>query len=169
MFSILSILAVVGLNTIDFSAKDYYELQVYAGAIEANPFAPYLIHEPLENRMDSIEFLIAQHERMKEEQEVVIIVDSNEINYLNELNKFATPSELNSCLVHESPLVRFYAYKVLLENDQPINRELEAEMLSDTTNTKLILQEDLIPSIFEGNFHENNRIPEGITSEETSI
>jgi len=168
MFSILSILAVVGLNTIDFTAKDYYDLQLYAGVIQSNPFAPHLLNDPLENRMDSVVFLIAQHEKSINERALVEIVDATEIDYLSVLESFASEEELTDCLVNESPVVRFYAYKALMDNGMPINQELEAEIVSDSTFINWSFREELVP-VFVEEIIEEGGFDKRLTEEKGSI
>ena len=49
------------------------------------------------------------------------------------LKSIATEEELNELLLHESPVVKVYAYRALVVNEMNMNCDVELALLEDTT------------------------------------
>lgn len=146
MLSLLSIILVLTVKSMEISAKDYYELRVAVNAIPPDPYAPHLFPYPLENKLDSIVFRIAQSSFVIDPFATNIESDSENIAFFNDLSSTASEQELNALMMHTSPAVKIYAYRSLLMNNMNMNCDFELALLQDTTCVSLKTNDELIPS-----------------------
>ena len=146
MLSLLSIILVLTIKSMEISAKDYYELRVMVNAIPPNPYAPHLLAFPLENKLDSIIFRITQSSIILDPYEDQMFSDTDNFNYFQELKSTASEQELNALMTHSSPMVKIYAHRALLFNNMNMNCDYELLLLSDTTCVSRKTQQTVITS-----------------------
>ena len=133
MLSLLSIILVFGIKSMDISAKDYHEFRVMVNAIPEGPYIPTLIPLALENRLDSVVFELSQASAVKEMYIGINDTLTPEYHIFQELQSIATEEELNELLTHDSPIVKIYSYRALIVNDMNMNCDYELALLEDTT------------------------------------
>lgn len=114
----------------DISARDYTNLRILANAI---PGDPVLFPYPLETQLDTVVYQLAQSdgfmERFTGESDTV----SPAFEAYEKLKTIATEEQLNDLLLHESPVVKVYAYRALIVNQMNMNCEYELDLLEDST------------------------------------
>lgn len=133
MLSLLSIILVISVKSLDISAKDYHELRVMVRAIPPDPYAPQIVPFILENELDSIVFRLAQAPGIKEMYLGTNDSITSEFRAYEKLKELATEKELNELLVHNSPIVKVYAYRALLVNEMNMDCDVQSSLLLDTT------------------------------------
>ena len=133
MLSLLSIILVISVKSLDISAKDYHELRVMIRAIPQDPYASQIVPFILENELDSIVFRLAQALGIKEMYLGKNDSITSEFRAYEKLKELATEKELNELLVHNSPIVKVYAYRALLVNEMNMDYDVQSSLLLDTT------------------------------------
>ena len=146
MLSLLSIILALTIKSMEISAKDYYELRVAVNAIPPDPYAPHLFPHPLENKLDSIVYRIAQSSFVIDPFATNIESDSENLAFFNDLKNTASEQELNALMMHISPAVKIYAYRSLLINNMNMNCDYELALLEDTSCVNLLTNKEIIPS-----------------------
>jgi len=133
MLSVVSIILVLTIKSMDISAKDYHKLRVFAHAIPEDSFVPSIVPYMMETKLDSVIYQLASASAITELY--VALSDSivPERVAFEELKMIATEEELNNLLLHESPVVKVYAHRALLENDMNMNCDFELALLEDST------------------------------------
>lgn len=130
MLSVLSIVLVLMVKSMDISARDYTNLRILANAI---PVDPLLFPYPLETQFDTVVYQLAQSdgfmERFNGESDTV----APTFEAYEKLKTIATEEQLNELLLHESPVVKVYAYRALIVNQMNMNCEYELDLLEDST------------------------------------
>jgi len=132
MLSLLSIILVLTVKSMDISAKDYHELRVFANAIPDVPYAPMFPTDGY-NELDSVIYQLAQANSIKER--CIGYSDSITSEYLayERLKMIASEEELNELMLHNSPIVKIYAHRALVMNDMNMNCDYELTLLEDST------------------------------------
>ena len=133
MLSLLSIILVISVKSLEISAKDYHELRVMARAIPPDPYAPQLVPFVLENELDSVVYQLAQAPGIKEMYLGTNDSITNEFLAYEKLKGLATEKELNALLIHNSPIVKVYAYRALIVNEMNMDCDIESSLFVDTT------------------------------------
>lgn len=146
MLSLLSIILVLTVKSIEISAKDYYELRVAVNAIPPDPYAPHLFPHPLDDKLDSIIYRITQASVVIDPFEPNIDNESENFAFFNDLSTIATEQELNALLMHSSPAVQIYAYRALLMNNMNMNCDYELALLEDTTCVSYLTENTVVTS-----------------------
>ncbi|MEJ6583459.1 MAG: hypothetical protein QNL61_04690 [Crocinitomicaceae bacterium] len=146
MLSLLSIILVLTVKSMEISAKDYNEFRVLIHAIPSNPSNKILLAYRYENKLDSIVFHINQTSTVTAvfEPKTDETIDNTFI--FNELLQNANENELNALLTHQSASVKVYAFRALLINDMNVNNDFELALLTDTSCVNLISKSQIIPS-----------------------
>ena len=146
MMSLLSIILVLSVKSLEISAKDYYELRVMVNAIPPDPYAPHLLPYALENKLDSVVFRISQVPVVYD----IFAMDNDSVNEkfqaIEMLEQAATEDELNNLLLHKSPIVKLYAYRTLLINEMNMNCDYELLLLEDTTCVGFLTRNEIVNS-----------------------
>ena len=146
MMSLLSIILVLSVKSLEISAKDYYELRVMVNAIPPDPYAPHLLPYALENKLDSVVFYLSQ---------APLVIDifttdndtlSKKFEAVEMLSSAASEEELNNLLLHKSPIVKVYAYRTLLVNQMNMNCDYELLLLEDTTCVGYLTRNEIVNS-----------------------
>ena len=117
----------------EISAKDYHELRVMVNAIPPSPYAPQIVPLILENELDSVVYQLAKAEGIKERFVGQNDTITNEFIAYEKLKELATEEDLNDLLLHESPIVKVYAYRALTVNEMDMNCDVETALFVDTT------------------------------------
>ncbi len=146
MMSLLSIILVLSVKSLEISAKDYYELRVMVNAIPPDPYAPHLLPYALENKLDSIVFRISQAPVVSDMYGMANDSVTQEPNAFKLLQTTATEQELNELMLHDSPVVKVYAYRAILFNEMNMNCEYELSLLEDTTCVGYLTKNQIINS-----------------------
>jgi len=146
MLSLLSIILALTIKSIEISAKDYYELRVAVNAIPPDPYAPHLFPHPLENKLDSIVFRIAQSSVVIDPFESNIEDNSENIAFFDDLSSTANEQELNALMMHNSSAVKIYAYRALLMNNMNMNCDYELALLEDTSCVSFVTENKTVTS-----------------------
>lgn len=133
MMSLLSILLVLSVKSLEISAKDYYELRVMVNAIPPDPYAPHLLPYALENKLDSVVFRLSQVPVVQDIFNVDRDTLAEKFEPVEMLENSGNEEELNNLLLHASPIVKVYAYRTLLINEMNMNCDYELLLLEDTT------------------------------------
>lgn len=133
MLSLLSIILVISVKSLEISAKDYHELRVMARAIPPDPYAPQIVPFILENELDSVVYQLAQAPGIKEMYLGTNDSITSEFLAYEKLKGLATEKELNALLIHNSPVVKVYAYRALIVNDMNMDCDIESSLFVDTT------------------------------------
>ncbi len=133
MMSLLSILLVLSVKSLEISAKDYYELRVMVNAIPPDPYAPHLLPYALENKLDSVVFRLSQVPVVQDIFNVDRDTLAEKFEPVEMLENAGNEEELNNLLLHASPIVKVYAYRTLLINEMNMNCDYELLLLEDTT------------------------------------
>lgn len=141
MLSLLSIILVVSIKSMEISAKDYHELRVMVNAIPASPYVPQIVPFILENELDSVVFQLAQADGIRERFVGQSDTISNEFVAYEKLKELATEEELNKLLLHDSPIVKVYAYRALTINEMDMDCDVETALFVDTTCLDWYLEE----------------------------
>jgi hypothetical protein len=129
MLSVLSIVLVLMIKSMDISAKDYNNFRFLVYAI---PSDPSLVPFPMETQLDSIVFTLAQSNGIFESEHPEFDLNASFEAY-EKLKLVATEAELNELMLHESPIVRVYAYRALIVNAMSMNCDYEGQLLLDST------------------------------------
>lgn len=129
MLSILSIVLVLMIKSLDISAKDYNNFRFLVNAIPADPS---MIPFPLETQLDSVVYTLAQANSVLDAENPEFDLTSSFEAY-EKLKLVATEAELNELMLHESPVVRVYAYRALVVNALNMNCDYESQLLLDST------------------------------------
>lgn len=131
MLSVLSIVIVLLVKSMDISAQDYNNLRVLAHAIPGD--TPTLLPYPMETELDSVVYQLALSNDIKER--FVGINDSitPEFEAYERLKVIASEEELNNLLLHESPVVKVYAHRALTINSMNMNCDYELALFEDST------------------------------------
>src|SRR3989338_3614159 len=114
MLSVVSIVVVLMIKSMDISAQDYNNLRLFVNAI---PSDPSLVPFPLETQLDSVVYQLAMSEGVMERFVGESDSSSEVFAAYERLKAVATEEELNELLLHESPIVRIYAYRALVVNE----------------------------------------------------
>jgi len=146
MLSLLSIILALTIKSIEISAKDYYELRVAVNAIPPDPYAPHLFPHPLDNKLDSIVYRIAQSSVVIDPFESNIEDNSENIAFFDDLSSTANEQELNALMMHNAPAVKIYAYRALLMNNMNMNCDYELALLEDTSCVSFVTEHKTITS-----------------------
>ncbi|MCH2228799.1 MAG: hypothetical protein MK105_00545 [Crocinitomicaceae bacterium] len=133
MLSLLSIILVLSIKSMEISAKDYHELRIMVNAIPPSPYAPQIVPLILENELDSIVYQLAQANGIKERYIGQNDTINSEFIAYEKLKDLATEEDLNGLLLHDSPIVKVYAYRALLVNEMDMNCDVETALFLDTT------------------------------------
>ena len=144
--SLLSIILVLSVKSLEISAKDYYELRVMVNAIPPDPYAPHLLPYALENKLDSVVFRLSQAPLVTD----IFTIDNDTLSEKFEavemLSSAANEEELNNLLLHKSPIVKVYAYRTLLINEMNMNCDYELLLLEDTTCVGYLTRDQIVNS-----------------------
>lgn len=130
MLSVLSIVVVLMIKSMDISAKDYYNLRLFVNAI---PSDPSLVPFPLETQLDSVVYQLAISEGVAERYVGEDNTSSEVFAAYERLKAVASEEELNELLLHESPIVRIYAYRALVVNEMSMNNDYVELLIQDST------------------------------------
>ena len=129
MLSLLSVILALTIKSLEISAKDYHELRVLARAIPGPSLTPY----DLATELDSVVYQLAQANSVKEMYVGENDTMTSEYSAYEKLKMIATEQELNKLLLHESPIVKVYAYRALVVNEMNMDCDVELALLEDTT------------------------------------
>lgn len=129
MLSVLSIVLVLMVKSLDISAKDYNNFRYYVYSI---PTDPSLVPFPMETQLDSVVFTLAQANSILETEHPEFDPTASFEAY-EKLKLVASEEELNELMLHESPIVRVYAYRALVVNSMNMNCDYEGQLLLDST------------------------------------
>ncbi|MDX2360318.1 MAG: hypothetical protein QNK23_05905 [Crocinitomicaceae bacterium] len=132
MLSLLSVVLVLTIKSMNISAKDYHELRVFANVIPDAPFVPFLQPE-MNTELDSVIYQLAQANSIKERCVGYGDAVTEEFLAYERLKLIASEEELNELMLHESPIVKVYAYRALIVNDMNMNCDYELALLEDST------------------------------------
>lgn len=133
MLSLLSIILVLTIKSLEISAKDYHELRVLARAIPPSPYVPSIVPFEDFSELDSVVLQLAEANAIKEMYVGLNDSITQEYTAYEKLKSIATEEELNELLLHESPVVKVYAYRALVVNEMNMNCDVELALLEDTT------------------------------------
>lgn len=145
MLSLLSIILVLTIKSMEISAKDYNELRVFVNAIPSTTTQNFMAYR-LDNKLDSIVFHIIQTATVADvfEPKTEETIENN--NSFNALIQTANENELNALLMHQSAPVKIYAYRALLLQSMNVNNDFELALLEDTACVNLISKRQIIPT-----------------------
>lgn len=129
MLSLLSVILALTIKSLEISAKDYHELRVLARAIPGPSLTPY----DLTTELDSVVYQLAQANSVKEMYVGENDTITSEYSAYEKLKMIGTEQELNKLLLHESPIVKVYAYRALVVNEMNMDCDVELALLQDTT------------------------------------
>ncbi|OFZ52662.1 MAG: hypothetical protein A3D92_19230 [Bacteroidetes bacterium RIFCSPHIGHO2_02_FULL_44_7] len=130
MLSVVSIVVVLMIKSMDISAQDYNNLRLFVNAI---PSDPSLVPFPLETQLDSVVYQLAMSEGVMERFVGESDSSSEVFAAYERLKAVATEEELNELLLHESPIVRIYAYRALVVNEMNLNNDYAELLVQDST------------------------------------
>ena len=133
MLSVLSIILVLSIKSMEISAKDYHELRIMVRAIPPDPYAPQLVPFILENKLDTLINQLAQTPGVKEMYLGTNNTITKEFQAYEKLRGLASEEELNELLTHSSPIVNVYAYRALIVNQMTMDCYVESTLFLDTT------------------------------------
>lgn len=134
MLSLLSIVVVLILKSLDISAKDYHNFRVYVNAIPAEPYSPdFLPRYPITEEVDSIVYQLANANGIMEKYVGTSTEISETYAAFEKLRLLASEEELNQLMEHPSPVVKIYAHRALVDNEMNMNCDVELQLLQDST------------------------------------
>lgn len=114
----------------DISAHDYTNLRILANAM---PVDPSIFPYPLETQFDTVVYQLAQSEGFVERFTGESDTVAPTYEAYEKLRTIATEEQLNDLLLHDSPVVKVYAYRALVVNQMNMNCEYELDLLEDST------------------------------------
>ena len=129
MLSVLSIVLVLMIKSMDISAKDYNNFRFLVYSI---PSDPSLVPFPMETQLDTLVYTLAQANSILETEHPEYDPFETFAAY-EKMKIIATEAELNELMVHESPIVRVYAYRALVVNAWNMNCDYETLLLQDSS------------------------------------
>lgn len=158
LLTLFSIIVALAVKTYTINAQDGViddeEVEMLANW-ELKTKSDTIIHEKHVNRIVDV---LAESAYVSEESVGIAMVPSETYHQYANLKKAANSYELNKLMIHDSPIIRVYAHRALMENKMELNIDNVQTIANDSTavtwmDGDRLVQTTVMDMVTENLFH----------------